>query len=341
MRSREQKRFSEETAAPSRRTVLASLAALALGPLFGCAAPAAAIAPRSARVPPRRSPSIGEAPPVPSEAPPVEPPPPEPPPIASVRRRLRLPDRPKSAETGTAFIERVKELPRRKYEREVYAAIVSGNVPSFERELVPVPLQGVDARGASHTGVVYVLCDYLAVGSDEDFLLVPMTPRTAQRIADLTGTILPTKKLVDSIYGAAQCRLKPRWIEGGPNPDLDDHTDFETHKAMLDEQRTERHVRLGELVAGDKKDIVITNELERRPDKVAIYGWHRDVGRPIQPLTTVHAGFYADYSHGVRLVDATMIVDGEERKTAGVLTDPALSCLLSDEGPMCVTGYPI
>jgi hypothetical protein len=335
----------EASSRTSRRTMLASLAALALGPVVGCSAPIAAVSVREPRRPPSAPPRV--TPPAsrsaePNVVPPPEapsPPPPEPPPPPRVM--LPLPERPAGAETGTAFIERVRAMPRRRYEAAVFAAIMSGNVPRFERELVPVSLEGVDADGERHTGVIFVLCDYLAVGSDDDFLLAPMTPRTAQRIADRTETLLPTRKLVDTIYGAAACRLKPRWIEGGPNPDLDDHTDFETHKAMLDEQRKVEHVRLGELVAGDKKDIVITNELERRPKKVAIYGWHRGVGKPIQPLTTVHAGFYADYSHGVRLVHATMTVDGEDRPTAKVLTDPRLCCLVSDEGPMCVTGYPI
>ena len=46
-----------------------------------------------------------------------------------------------------------------------------------------------------------------AVGSDEDFFRIPLTPGTAQRVADLTGTSLPTPAIVDAIWEAAEVRL--------------------------------------------------------------------------------------------------------------------------------------
>jgi hypothetical protein len=46
----------------------------------------------------------------------------------------------------------------------------------------------------------------------------------------------------------------------------------------------------------------------------------------------VHENTYADYSHGVRLVDSTMVVDGVERPIAEVLRDPVLCKLVSGEG---------
>jgi len=55
---------------------------------------------------------------------------------------------------------------------------------------------------------------------------------------------------------------------------------------------------LGELTSGDKKDLVLTSLLWRVPGRVAIYGWHRAVNQPIQPLSKVHGARYADYSPG-------------------------------------------
>ena len=52
--------------------------------------------------------------------------------------------------------------------------------------------------------------DYLAVGSDADFVRVPMTPQTAQRVADAFGCALPTRKIVDEVYRAATVRPHPR-----------------------------------------------------------------------------------------------------------------------------------
>lgn len=39
------------------------------------------------------------------------------------------------------------------------------------------------------------------------------------------------------------------------------------------------------LLAGHKKDLVLTRRLVGRPDRVAIYDWHRLDGRPIHPLS--------------------------------------------------------
>ena len=50
------------------------------------------------------------------------------------------------------------------------------------------------------------------------------------------------------------------------------------------------------LTAGPRKDLVLTSRLWLDPGKVAIYGWHRARGAPIQPLSTVHGAGYADYS---------------------------------------------
>jgi hypothetical protein len=87
-------------------------------------------------------------------------------------------------------------------------------------------------------------------------------------------------------------------------------------------------------MAGQKKDVVLTNRLLAKPGRVAIYGWHEGAGRPIQPLSTVHGARYADYSHGVRLVSAVAYVDGYARALSDLLEDRRLARLVSDEGPI-------
>lgn len=89
----------------------------------------------------------------------------------------------------------------------------------------------------------------------------------------------------------------------------------------------------GLLTAGHQKDLVISNRLTQHPDRVAIYGWHHQNGKPIQGLSTVHENSYADYSHGVRLVGGTMLVDGQERPVSEVL-QTALAGLISNEGAL-------
>ena len=54
-------------------------------------------------------------------------------------------------------------------------------------------------------GTIEVMPDYLAVGSDDDFVRMPMRPQTAQQIADAFGCVLPTRKIVDAMDAAATC----------------------------------------------------------------------------------------------------------------------------------------
>jgi hypothetical protein len=98
--------------------------------------------------------------------------------------------------------------------------------------------------------------------------------------------------------------------------------------------------RRGGLVAGHKKDVVVSNRLGEREGRVAIYGWHYTSGQPIQPLSIVHGENYLDYSHGVRLVRSTGLLDGTTTVTlTSILKDSALHVLLSDEGPLVHDRY--
>jgi hypothetical protein len=160
----------------------------------------------------------------------------------------------------------------------------------------------------------------------------PMTPAAAQRIADAFGCILPTTQMVDDIYQNAQTRLPPRPMPAGSQ--MTTNAYFADHNRLVEGQRQSAGHQSGNLLAGHKKDIVITNSLDRNPSKVAIYGWHQTNGRPIQNLTTVHGRDYVDYSHGVRLIRKTVRVDGREMNIDDVLRDPVLSALVSKEGPI-------
>jgi hypothetical protein len=102
------------------------------------------------------------------------------------------------------------------------------------------------------------------------------------------------------------------------------------HQQRIDEQRS--GLRVGELISGHKKDLVLSNRLGQLPGRVAIYGWHRAPGHPIQPLSTVHGAEYVDYSHGVRLVSTTVVVDGRPRSIYDALQDSHLASVLSREG---------
>jgi hypothetical protein len=144
--------------------------------------------------------------------------------------------------------------------------------------------------------------------------------------------MLPTTRMVDAIYAQADLRLSPRPMTPGPQMSSTDY--FLRHDATLDAQFADAGGRNGLLVAGHKKDLVIANRLSSNRGRVAIYGWHRGNGDPIQPLSTVHGEYYADYSHGIRLVSRTAYVNGRPVDLRTLLTDGAHAGLLNSEGPL-------
>src|SRR6201999_879658 len=165
--------------------------------------------------------------------------------------------------------------------------------------------------------VVSVMPDYLAVGSNEDFLRVPITPASAKRIADTFGYSLPTAKIVDAVYASAEIKLEPRPL----TEQREALRTFAQHNGIIEEQRAGKP--LGPLVAGHKKDVVLSNKLTLKPNKVAIYGWHKLDGTPIQPEYAGHVDWYVDYSHGIRFVSRKVQFDRSERDLLELLADPA------------------
>ena len=107
---------------------------------------------------------------------------------------------------------------------------------------------------------------------------------------------------------------------------------FQRHNATVQRQLGATGARQGVLVSGHKKDLVLTNRLEANPGRVAIYGWHRSNGAPIQPLSTVHGAQYADYSHGIRLVSRRAYVNGRAVDLRDLLADGRYAGLVSSEG---------
>ena len=190
---------------------------------------------------------------------------------------LRLPPRPAESPAGRAFAESVSALERLAREERIVAEVLRGNVPEFLRRLVPVALTNT-VEGVAHVVTVFVAPDYLAVGSDADYFLAPLTPGAAQRITDATGCQLPTRRLVDAIHATAPLKLNPQPIP--PSAEMIAVPVFARHNELVWEQRKAALAAhpLGTLVAGDKKDIVLTPQHAAKPGKVAIYGWHRTNG---------------------------------------------------------------
>lgn len=245
------------------------------------------------------------------------------------RKNDKIPPRATDAPGGRAFMERIAPLSREQREAAIFEELAAGNIPDFLRTFKHVP---ITAGGV--TGIIDVAPDYLAVGSDDDFVRIPMTPQTAQRVADLFGAVLPTRKMVDAIDAVAEVRMAPQPL----TENRESVAAFLLSNEKIEAQRGKQP--LGMLTTGGKKDIVISNRIYERPDRLVIYGWRQLNGEPIQPLTNVHVDWYVDYSHGVRLVRDEIEIAGKRVMIADLLRDPKRAAIVSDEGAVDPPRYP-
>ncbi len=235
-----------------------------------------------------------------------------------------------SSLTGNEFYHQAFAMKWKERDSFAVKEILAGNIPGFLEKFVPVIVSIIDSTtGKTITATYYVSPDYLSVGTDNDWARIPLTPMAAQQIADSFGCFLPTRKMADDIYKAATLKLEPV-----PMYAFRDSTITMWHHHLIVEGQ--RKGRKG-LIAGIKKDVVISGKVSRdgRPDREAIYGWHKPDGKAIQPLYTGHINWWVDYSHGIRLVWQQIGVKaGTGTKWMNyidVLKDPVLQKLLCDE----------
>jgi len=247
---------------------------------------------------------------------------------------LDIPARPAGALTGSQLAGELHGLSQPVRDQRVLGELLAGNLPDFMRALVEVTVRE-NIGGTDHTVVYRVTPDYLSVGSDEDYLRMPMTPLTAQTAGEALGCSLPTRKMVNQIYAAATAKIAPLSFD----PQNGAFPVFVESNTRIEKGLAVAQPRPGALVGGDKKDVVITAQLATNPDRVAIYGWHELDGKPIQPLFLGHGIWYMDYSHGIRMVLDTVTVDGTPMRLTDLLAHRTLSALVSDEGPVATCQY--
>ena len=165
-------------------------------------------------------------------------------------------------------------------------------------------VDSVAALKIPHTIELLVLPDYLMVGTDDDYVRMPMSPVAAGAIAQALDCSLPTAYMVDRINDVAQGRLdifafRPR---GNRNSDP---IVYQDHNHVLVRMFEMRDYRLGQFISGLKKDMIQTCWRKLSPlypHEVVIYGWRNHV-----------------------------VVDGEKVDLRQLLRHPTLFKLLSDE----------
>lgn len=223
--------------------------------------------------------------------------------------------------TGRQFYHLADSMKWNQREPIAQQEILTGNIPPFLRKLTPVHTSITDSTGRKIRAIFYVTPDYLSIGNKKDWERIPLTPMTAQAIADSLHCFLPTRKMVNDIYTGATVKLEPVPLYAF----RDSAITFRHHHLIIEGQRKGKKG----LIAGIKKDVVSSGKITGR--NVVIYGWHQLNGKPIQPLYGGHINWYVDYSHGIRLVSRIIKVNGRKMDYKEVLSHPVYRKLLSDE----------
>ena len=249
-----------------------------------------------------------------------------------------FPPRGREAMTGSRFRRLTEKLNASERDSIIFREIVAGNISDWLRKPVYLTDTVADAAGKAHEIIWRVLPDFIAIGDDSDFMRVPMLPLSAQKIADHFGAVLPTRRMSDLIHRHSTFKAVPHPMT--PDATMTTVPVFARHDSIVEACRMAAGAHSGQLTAGHKKDIVITNRIATEPGRLFIYGWHYPDGKAIQPLSAAHSVGYVDYSHGVRLVSDDIIIDGRLYSLKQILRDPVLYKLVSDEdGPMERVGY--
>ena len=235
--------------------------------------------------------------------------------------------------TGQDFVAQFAKTSPPVWEREVVRMANEGGLVPWDFVEVKVPNPNHDAR-------VYVTSDVVSVGDKTDFLRMPLTPMAAQAVADANHALLPTTKIAKAIWAAAPVKLEPTPVV----PNLAHNSEelfaaFVKHNQILHDAMALKNASADAFVTGHKKDIIIVPEIPK--GHVVIYGWFKGDGTPVQGKNERdHDAHYVDYSHGVRLVKDTALIDGEPVRLSHALRDPSLFRLFaSGEVPFRTVRY--
>ena len=243
----------------------------------------------------------------------------------------------------------------------------NGNVPDFCRKFCSIQLH--DAKN-KHTATLEVMSDYLAIGSNEDFVRVPLSGLTMQKVADLWGCRIPTQPVADACYHQADKKVAGHNVDfqGPPGPGgspkyggmwqasnwavqlMDDITqgrlvcDSKTPRPPLTQGRCDMNFGLNHhgqctvpvphpltLHAGHRKEVII------HPDDLSVhlafYGFFTAQGKALQGAGECrHGPAFADCSHGNRMVAPTILVDGKTMDYQAVLADKELCGVITPGG---------
>ncbi len=259
--------------------------------------------------------------------------------------------------SGEEFLKSINGLEGEAREAKIKAAIEAGYIPEFIKQLkeVHTKVKGVD--GTEHDVSFKTTPDCLSIGTDEKdnegnpkFVRIPMTPKTAQYLANKFGMMLPNARMVNAMFLDPQFKKvvmphqgDPEFIkEGGDESGMNSSRMTSSEYYKIHNKVTNKKLKnipLGTPVIGHKKIIVISEKLEKPENKLQLafhgglmpgavtedavekgtifyqnntVGSHRWIENKKKTDETGEDTGYVDYSHGVILCSTNWKVDGVE-----------------------------
>jgi hypothetical protein len=231
--------------------------------------------------------------------------------------------------TATELRQRLEGLSLDAREAIVAAALDQGAVPDFL-----LALRELKITGGAVSATLLVSPDYLSIGTETDFVRMPMYLDTARAWMKGNGYALPTRRVMHEAWRQADVRLPPKpWGPPYVESEMTTLARYWTHNAWIEGQLGATTAPLNRelLVAGHKKDLICSPQ--QTDANIVIGGWTQPNGLDIQPAFAGHHRRWVDYSQCFRLVaDKVRLGDGTEASYAELLDSPTYASLLSDEG---------
>src|ERR1700676_4489465 len=216
-----------------------------------------------------------------------------------------IPARNPNAIVGSTWVALNMNLMGPQRDQNILNEFMAGNIPDFLRNFVPMTV-----NGPAGSITYLVMADGLCIGQNNDYFRCPMSPLTAQTIANQYDCTLPTRKMVNDIWSASVNKLQP--MPFGPPFDatMSSTARFQWSNNTINTQIQSLGLNYSALTSGQKKDIIISPRLLTRPRNVGIYGWCQTNGQPIQGLNCVsHDDMYYDYAHQARMICQDVLIN--------------------------------
>ena len=210
-------------------------------------------------------------------------------------------------------------------EDRLFELYMAGQCPLWLRQWKEIVVEAEGLKGS-----FFVLPDFLCLGTDTDYLYTPMGALNAERILEQRfNAVLPTERMVDLIYAASKRQAAQPW--GPPYDDSMMNTSrWPAQSAKVIGMQRARGVTTGQLVEGHCKNVIVSDKaMAKHGVHLGFYGWFLNNGEPIQQDSLEHGALYCDYSHGVRGVLSTVVVEDQTMKLADALKDERAHVLFS------------